>query len=77
MDKIQENDVVVLEHALPNFGLLPGDLGTVVHCYHGSQQVEVEFLKASGETVGVVTLSLREVRRRKPSEILHVRDMAA
>jgi hypothetical protein len=77
MKAIEELDVVVLRRALPEFGLKPGDLGTVVHRYGRGAAVEVEFVTASGDTVAVATLEIREVRRMRKHEILHVREIGA
>lgn len=77
MKAIEELDVVVLLRALPEFGLTPGDAGTVVHCYGNGKGVEVEFVTGSGNTVAVVTLEVRDVRLVGEDEILHVREIAS
>jgi hypothetical protein len=55
----------------PEFGLKVGDLGTVVEIYNGG--LEVEFVKTSGETLAVVTLSVGDVRPGEPDDVLAVR----
>lgn len=50
-------DVVALLHDRPEFGLLAGDVGTVVEVL-ASDVFEVEFLDESGRTV-----ALEELRR--------------
>ena len=67
---------VVLTRDLPEHGLKAGDLGTVVETY-GDAGLEVEFVKASGETLAVVTLSLAEVRAGEPDDVLAVRSSKA
>ncbi len=63
---------VVLIKDKPEFGLKTGDLGTVVEIYD-DRAVEVEFVKASGETLAVVTLSVVEVRAGERDDVLAVR----
>jgi len=77
MKAIEELDVVVLQRALPEFGLTPGDLGTVVHHYGDGKAVEVEFVTGSGNTVAVATLEVGDVRLIREDEILHVREIAS
>ncbi len=74
---IQELDTVVLLHDLREYGLVAGDLGTVVHRYSDGTAFEVEFLTAEGRTIAVVTLESREVRPTSDKEILHVRELAS
>lgn len=73
---IRELELVVLLHDVDQFGLLRGDVGTVVHAYTNGPAYEVEFVTAAGETIGVLTLAENEVRRRQGKELLHVRDLA-
>jgi hypothetical protein len=54
-------DPVVLRRDLPEHGLCQGDLGAVVEVY-GSTGVEVEFVRLSGLTQALVTLSASDVR---------------
>ena len=53
---IKEHDTVVLVSAVPAEGLLPGDVGTVVHVYRDGQACEVEFTTLEGKTAAVITL---------------------
>jgi hypothetical protein len=48
---MKELDLVVLTHDIPEYGLLQGDLGTIVHGYTDGQAWEVEFVTAEGRTV--------------------------
>lgn len=67
-------DCVVLMHDLPKFDLRTGDLGTVVEVYE-PDGIEVEFVKASGETLAVVTTSENEVRPVASADIISVRTL--
>ncbi len=74
---IDELNLVVLMHDLPEYGLQAGDVGVVVHVYKGQKAFEVEFVGGAGETVAVVTLRQDEVRPLAKGELLHVRSLAA
>lgn len=74
---MKEHDSVVLTRDLPEYGLEAGDVGAVVHRYGKGEGFEVEFVRASGETVAVVTLGKEDLRPMEGSEILHVRRLAS
>jgi len=65
-------DTVVLNRDLPQHGLRAGDLGAVVELY-GPDGVEVEFVRASGQTKALVTLKTSDLRLVAESDILAVR----
>ena len=65
-------DTVVLNKDLPEHGLRAGDLGAVVDRY-GKEGIEVEFVRASGETKALVTLETADVRSVAADDILAVR----
>jgi hypothetical protein len=65
-------DTVVLDRDLPEHGLCRGDLGAVVEVYE-PDGVEVEFVRASGNTQAVVTLSEDDVRPVRDSDQIAVR----
>lgn len=65
-------DTVVLNRDLSQHGLRAGDLGAVVELY-GADGVEVEFVRASGETKALVTLKTSDLRSVADSDILAVR----
>jgi hypothetical protein len=71
---IQELDSVVLTTDLPEYGLQPGDVGTVV-LTHGRAGYEVEFLTLDGETVAVVSLLAEQVRPIGRREIAQARTL--
>lgn len=73
----EELDNVVLLHSITEYNLEKGDIGTVVHCYRDGKTVEVEFVAASGKTVGVLTLTEKDIRPIAGNEILHVRGVAS
>jgi hypothetical protein len=50
---LHEADTVVLVVDLPEYGLKPGDVGTVV-LVHLSGGYEVEFMALDGETIAVI-----------------------
>jgi hypothetical protein len=74
---IEEFDTVVLLQDLEEHGLEQGDIGAVVHRYHGGEAFEVEFVTGEGETVGVFTLDQKDIRRMEGREILHARTLVA
>ncbi len=68
-------DCVVLAKGLPEFGLCAGDLGTIVATYN-PDGLEIEFIKASGETQAVITLTEADVRSIKADDIVSVRPLS-
>lgn len=68
-------DCVVLKHDLTEFELRAGDLGTIVEVYE-PDGLEVEFVKASGETLAVVTISDNDVRAVEAADIISVRSLS-
>ena len=73
---MKELDTVVLRRALPEFGLVEGDVGAVVHV-HGPEAFEVEFVTGEGATLAVATLGLEDLRLIDRHEMLHVRTVAS
>lgn len=65
-------ETVVLERDIPEHGLAVGDLGAVVQVY-GRDGLEVEFVKASGETQALVTLRTADVRHVEATDLVAVR----
>ena len=68
-------DCVVLVEDLPEFGLRAGDLGTIAAIYE-PDGLEVEFVKASGETQAVLTLTEADVRPIRADDIISVRPLS-
>lgn len=67
-------DTVVLNRDVPDHGLCRGDLGAVVEVYE-PDGLEVEFVRASGSTQAVVTLSEADVRSVRDSDQIAVRSV--
>jgi hypothetical protein len=65
-------ETVVLIRDLPAHGLRAGDLGAVVEVY-ADGGVEVEFVRASGQTKALVTLKTSDLRPVAAGDILSVR----
>ena len=65
-------DTVVLSRDIPEHGLRAGDVGAVVEL-HGDDALEVEFVRPSGETQALLTLTTSDVRPADRTEILSVR----
>ena len=74
---IKEHERVVLTVAVPEEGLEPGDVGTVVHIYRDGQAYEVEFVTLDGHTAAVATLEASQVRPVSRREITHARELRA
>ncbi|MGQ0643836.1 MAG: DUF4926 domain-containing protein [Gemmatimonadaceae bacterium] len=69
---LRELDTVVLERDLPNHGLRRGDVGAVVQI-HSATAVEVEFVRASGQTQALVELAGSDLRPVSDDDLLAVR----
>jgi hypothetical protein len=65
-------DTVVLDRDLPEHGLQAGDLGAVVEGYP-PDGVEVEFVRASGQTKALLTLKAADLRPVAEDDLLSVR----
>ena len=74
---IKEHERIVLSVALPDEGLEPGDVGTVVHAYRDGQAYEVEFVTLDGHTAVVATVEASQVRPVSSREITHARELRA
>lgn len=74
---INEHERVILTVSVPEEGLEPGDVGTVVHVYRDGEAYEVEFLTLDGHTAAVVTLQVSQVRPVSGREITHSRELGA
>jgi Domain of unknown function (DUF4926) len=67
-------DTVVLDRDLPDVGLCRGDLGAVVEVYE-PDGLEVEFVRASGQTQALVELQPSDVRPLADEDLLSVRTL--
>ena len=73
---IKEHERVVLTKPLPQDGLEPGDVGTVVHIYKDGQAFEVEFVTLDGHTAAVATLEAAQLRPVGRRDITHTRELS-
>jgi hypothetical protein len=74
---MKELDTVVLTRDLPSHGLKAGDVGAIVHMPESGESFEVEFVRADGRTVAVVSLKAADVRLFSGAQILHARKLAS
>jgi hypothetical protein len=65
---------VVLDRDLPEHGLCRGDRGAVVQVYP-PEGIEVEFVRASGRTQALCTLSTRDVCAVDDRDLIAVRPL--
>jgi hypothetical protein len=70
---MNEHDRVVLTAAFPKEGLVPGDVGTIVHIYADRKACEVEFVALDGRTAAVLTVEDSQLRPVSSREITHAR----
>jgi hypothetical protein len=77
MRMIKEHERVVLTTAVPDHGLEPGDVGTVVHVYKDGEAYEVEFVTLDGHTAAVVTIEASQLRPVSKREITHARERSS
>jgi hypothetical protein len=70
--KVEELEVVVLAHDLPEYRLRAGDIGTVVGIYPEGG-IEVEFVKPSGQTQALLTLTTKDIRKINKDDVLAIR----
>jgi hypothetical protein len=73
--KFEKLEVVVLAHDIPEHGLRAGDLGTIVDIYSGSG-FEVEFVRGSGVTQALLTLTGKDLRKIDSHDLLSTRRLA-
>ena len=69
------HQTVALNQDIPDAGLQLGDLGTVVAIYD-PDNVEVEFVAASGRTQSLLTLSISSLRAIGDQDLIAVRSLA-
>ena len=72
--RFKELQTVVLNRDLPDQGLRRGDRGAVVQTYE-PDGLEVEFVRASGQTEALVTLNERDVRAVEDADLIAVRQL--
>ncbi len=72
--RVNELETVVLDRDLPEHGLRKGDLGAVVQVY-SPENLEVEFVTASGRTQALVSLSTTDVRQVGDEDLVSIRTL--
>jgi hypothetical protein len=73
---IAELEPVALTKDVPEYRLVTGDIGTVVHLYAGGDAAEVEFVRADGHTIAVLTLQSSDFRPLQ-ADVLHARRLVS
>ena len=73
--RFEKLECVVMARDVPEHGLRAGDLGTVVEVYPEGG-VEVEFVRGSGVTQALLTLSEQDVRKIDSHDLLAIRRLA-
>jgi len=68
-----EHETVVLMRDYHEQGLRMGDVGAIVHVYEAQSAYDVEFTRADGHPVAILTLSPEEIRHMGTEDVLHVR----
>ena len=72
---IAELDCVALTASLPEYGLVAGDVGAVVHVIEDGKGFMVEFTTYDGDTVALATVSPNQVRPLTRNEVHHARPL--
>jgi hypothetical protein len=75
--KLQEFELAALRQDLPAYGLIAGDIGTVVFVHADGEAYEIEFMTADGNTLAVETLLAEQVESVSGGLILHARKHVA
>lgn len=73
--KFEKLEIVVLVHDIPEHGLCTGDVGTVAEIYPGDG-LEVEFVRGSGITQALLTLTGQDIRKIDSHDLLSIRRLA-
>lgn len=73
---IVELQTVALTRDVPDHALVAGDIGTVVHVYPDDAALEVEFARADGQPIAVLTLHAKDIRPLE-ADVLHARRLAS
>jgi len=73
---LKDLDLAALREDLPAYGLIAGDIGTIVQVYADGEAFEVEFVTTDGTTLAVETLRADQVDRLPSRHVLHARKLA-
>jgi hypothetical protein len=74
---IEEHAHAVLLTDLPEYALIAGDVGVVVHIYSDKAAYEIEFFTMDGHTLDVVTVEANQVRPVSRRDVMHTRELSA
>jgi len=77
MKTIKEHDRIILNEAIEEHGLLPGDIGAVVYVHGDGKAYEVEVVTLDGKTAAIVELESRQGRVADTHDIPHARPLSA
>jgi len=59
-----EYDVVIAKNELP--GVPKGSIGTILIVYESGTDYEVEFLDESGNTIALLTVNEKDLKKKEP-----------
>jgi hypothetical protein len=76
MARLKELELAALRQDLPAYGLIAGDVGTIVFVHAQGRAYEVEFVAADGRTIAVETLRADQVEPVSGWQVLHARKLA-
>lgn len=71
--RLKEHETVVLLHDQPEHNLKAGDVGAIVTVYGQHDVYDVEFAKADGRPIAILTLTASQIRPMGADDLLHVR----
>ena len=70
----KEHTQVVIDCGIPKLGLVPGDVGVVVHVHPQGNAYEVEFISFDGNTIGVETIEACDLHTASGNAVPHERE---
>jgi len=69
--KFEEIEVVASVYDWPEFDVLKGDIGTLVHVYNAGEAYEVEFIDPKeGYLIALLTMGPDDIRKPAPDELV-------
>jgi hypothetical protein len=74
---LHDLDLAALRVDLQEYGLVAGDIGTVVFAHADGAAYDVEFVTGDGRTLAVATLTASQVEPVAGEDILHLRKRTA
>lgn len=70
--RLKEHETVVLLHDEYEHRLKAGDVGAIVTVYENHEAYDVEFTKADGRPIAILTLKTDQIRPLDVDDLLHV-----